>query len=137
MDLIKRTTALPAIASITALAIWLVFFAVHAYAWSDFDTEGVDCDIFPAGEGLSAATWGSQAKVQTANNANQDCDLMYVSGYYHADGEYESLTPIWAGFVGPAYNIFDNVDEVYGSHNICQSGYTHCNGYESTHIYKP
>lgn len=125
-------------AATVVMASWFAFFAMHAYAWSDFDAVGVDCDIFPAGEGLSAANWGTQWLVQTANNSGQDCDLMYVSGYARDSSNNYTYHPgIWTGFAGPAYNGFGDVVEVYGSHNICQSGYTHCNGYESTLIYEP
>jgi hypothetical protein len=75
--------------------------------------------------------------VETPNNTDLDCALMYVEGYWRsATTGYHYMGNQWLGLYGPQFNAFDDVVEVGGTHNICDVGYTNCHGFEGTLVHQ-
>jgi hypothetical protein len=116
----------------------LGMFLQTTRAWSAQDfTPPMDCGYSPSSYGQAAGTWNSQAMVETPNNSDFDCALMYVEGYWRGSSSgYHYLGYSWLGYLGPQLNGFGDVVEVSGLHNICDVGWTNCHGYESTLVYQ-
>lgn len=126
------------LATVATVAVATLAVVSQARAWDAIDyTPAMDCGYTPSTYGRAAGTWGSQAMVETPNNADLDCALMYVRGYYRdASTGYQYMGELWLGSYGPQLNAWGDVVEVTGDHNICDVGYTNCNGYESTLVYQ-
>lgn len=135
-----RKIILSALFAIT-LGIGPIAGAIPAFAGVSYNQTAVGCAGVTPDVGYSTGTWGSSANVTTEN---------FVSGCYYViacgSKRFANATYIfracsagnWIGGAPGSVSWIDygNFVEAAGTHNLCLSDWSGCNGFVSTLAYQ-